>query len=127
MDVRKLNAIVSKPGGTAGKSSRNYKMTIPSAWAKELGITEDDKLLDVSFDGKEIIIKKISKEEIEMELKNVENNMKLTLDAQFEVEQAFENGSYDLEERKELTRVIKTLEKIYVKYQDKQEKLLKFK
>ena len=58
MEERKLNAIVAKAGGNAGKGSYNYKMTIPSAWAKEMGIRKEDKELSVTFDGEKIIIKK---------------------------------------------------------------------
>lgn len=60
IENRKLKAIVAKAGGTAGKGSLNYKMTIPSKWANELGITKKDRDLKVSFDekNKKIIIKK---------------------------------------------------------------------
>lgn len=58
IENRQLKAIVAKAGGTAGKESLNYKMTIPSKWANELGITRDDRDLSVSFDGKQIIVKK---------------------------------------------------------------------
>lgn len=60
METRELRAIVNKAGGSAGKESLNYKMTIPSAWAKELGITKEDRALTVSYDKekKEINIKK---------------------------------------------------------------------
>lgn len=60
IEERDLRAIVGKAGGTAGKESLNYKVTIPSKWAVELGITKEDRELKVSFDekNKKIIIKK---------------------------------------------------------------------
>ncbi|UPQ86105.1 AbrB/MazE/SpoVT family DNA-binding domain-containing protein [Ignavigranum ruoffiae] len=58
MEKRKLNAIVAKAGGTAGQGSYNYKMTIPSAWAKEMGITKEDRELKVYFEKNKIIVEK---------------------------------------------------------------------
>lgn len=58
MEKRKLNAIVNKAGGTAGKGSLNFKMTLPSKWAHDMGITEDDRELEVFYENKKIIVKK---------------------------------------------------------------------
>lgn len=58
MEERKLKILMNKAGGNAGKGSYGYKMTIPSTWAKELGVTLDDRTMKVSFDGEKIIIEK---------------------------------------------------------------------
>lgn len=60
MEKRNLKAIVAKAGGNAGSDSLNYKMTIPSKWANELGITKDSRNLKVTFDGSKITVEKES-------------------------------------------------------------------
>lgn len=55
------NIIMGKAGGTAGKNSVNYKISLPAEMVRELGITHEDKSVLVSFnDGKIIIEKKIN-------------------------------------------------------------------
>lgn len=47
------NIIMGKAGGTAGKNSVNYKISLPAEMVKALGVTENDKgvLVDL-VDGK---------------------------------------------------------------------------
>ena len=53
------NVIIAKAGGTAGKNSVNYKISLPAEMVKEMGITQEDRAVIVSFiDGKIIIEKK---------------------------------------------------------------------
>lgn len=52
------NIIMGKAGGTAGKNSVNYKISLPAEMVKELGITQEDKSVVVYFDNGKIIIKK---------------------------------------------------------------------
>ena len=52
------NIIMGKAGGTAGKNSINYKISLPAEMVKELGVTQDDKSVLVSFDDGIIIEKK---------------------------------------------------------------------
>ena len=60
MDKERIcNMIISKPGGTAGKGSKSYRMAIPSIWAKEMGITENDRKVIIRFEDKKIIIEKM--------------------------------------------------------------------
>lgn len=55
------NIIIAKAGGTAGKKSVNYKISLPADMIKEIGITPDDKSVLVSLEkGKIIIEKKIN-------------------------------------------------------------------
>ena len=52
---------LNKSGGTAGKGGITYRVTIPSTWAKAIGIMEDSRDLSIIYDEKkqQIIIKKI--------------------------------------------------------------------
>ena len=54
------NIIIAKAGGTAGKASVNYKISLPSDMVRELGVTQEDRKVPVSMiNGKIIIEKKI--------------------------------------------------------------------
>ena len=54
------NIIIAKAGWTAGKSSVNYKISLPADMVKELGVTQEDRKVTVSMiNGKIIIEKKI--------------------------------------------------------------------
>lgn len=57
-DKREMRIMINKAGGNAGKNSLNYKMSIPSVWAKTLGITEKNREVVAYFDGEGITIKK---------------------------------------------------------------------
>lgn len=57
-EQRTMRAIVRKAGGTAGSNSLNYKVSIPSAWANALGISEESRELLMSFNGKKITIER---------------------------------------------------------------------
>lgn len=52
------NIIMGKAGGTAGKNSVNYKISLPAEMVKALGVTQDDKAVTVSFADEKIIIEK---------------------------------------------------------------------
>lgn len=54
----KRNVIISKVGGTAGKNSVNYKISLPAEYIKEMGITQEDRAVTVSFEDGKIIIQK---------------------------------------------------------------------
>ena len=54
MEKRIVKIISGKAGGTAGKGSVTYKISLPSLWVKELGL--DEKQAEISFDGKAITI-----------------------------------------------------------------------
>ena len=64
MEKRTGRVIVQTPGGTAAKGSYTYKLSIPSSWIKEMGITGDEREVDLSFDGTTIrVSKKLSLDE----------------------------------------------------------------
>ena len=53
--------IIGRAGGTAGKNSVNYKISLPAEMVKALGVTQEDKAVTVDYvDGKIVIEKKIS-------------------------------------------------------------------
>lgn len=58
MEKRIGNVIIQSPGGTAAKNSNTYKLSLPSSWIKELGITEADRQVQLIFDGTAITIMK---------------------------------------------------------------------
>lgn len=57
MDLRKAKIIVNTPGGTASKNAKTYKISLPSAWVNEMGISET-RDVEMRFDGKSIVITK---------------------------------------------------------------------
>ena len=58
MDIRKTKLIIGSAGGTAGKGSKTYKLSLPSAWVRELGVGEAARELELCFDGGQIIVHK---------------------------------------------------------------------
>ena len=54
MERRIAKLIVGKAGGTAGKDSKTYKVSLPSKWVAELGLA--DSKMEIEFDGEKIII-----------------------------------------------------------------------
>ncbi len=66
MESRTGNLIVGTPGGTAGKNSNSYKVSLPSAWIKEMGLSKEEHKIVLSFDGTSIVIsKKLSFQEFQ--------------------------------------------------------------
>lgn len=54
----KRNIMINKAGGTAGKNSKNYRVSLPAEMVKTLGITECDRSVNLKLDGNQIIITK---------------------------------------------------------------------
>ena len=52
------NIIMGKAGGHSGKNTVNYKISLPAEMVKELGVTQEDKSVLVSFENGKIVIKK---------------------------------------------------------------------
>lgn len=57
METRCGKIIVGKAGGTAGRGSKTYKLSLPSAWVNALGLAEDSGHVTLSFDGEAITIR----------------------------------------------------------------------
>lgn len=56
--MAKRNIIIAKAGGTAGKNSVNYKISLPADMVKAIGITPEDRGVIVSLQDGKIIIEK---------------------------------------------------------------------
>lgn len=54
MDKRISKIITSSAGGTAGKGSKTYKVSIPSKWINKMNLSE--RKIELYFDGEKIII-----------------------------------------------------------------------
>ena len=46
METRKAKIIRTRPGGTAGKNSCGYRISLPSAWIRRLGMDSDNSEID---------------------------------------------------------------------------------
>lgn len=59
-ESRKVNMTITSPGGNASKNAKGFRINIPSVWAKDMGITQDDKSVVMSYtDDKKLIIEKL--------------------------------------------------------------------
>ena len=59
--VRKL--IVTKQGGTASKNAVTYRLTLPAEMVKSLGITPEDRSVELEMVGDTLTIRKTREEE----------------------------------------------------------------
>lgn len=59
MEERKAKILFNKSGGTAGKGGITNRITLPTKWIKEMGLTEDNREVFISFDGEKITIQKL--------------------------------------------------------------------
>lgn len=58
MERRQGKVIIHASGGTAAKGANTYKLTLPSAWMKEMNISELDREVELMFDRGIITIDK---------------------------------------------------------------------
>ena len=56
METRTANLIIGASGGTAGGNATNYKLALPSTWIKEMGLTPEQRQVELRFDGASIVI-----------------------------------------------------------------------
>lgn len=54
----KRNIMIQKAGGTAGKNSKNYRISIPADMVRELGVTEKDRSVILTCGDGQVIIRK---------------------------------------------------------------------
>lgn len=54
----KRNVMFAKAGGTAGKNSKLYRLSLPADMVRELGVTEDDKSVILTCENGKIVIEK---------------------------------------------------------------------
>lgn len=60
MEKRLCKVNISAAGGTAGAGAKTYKITLPSSWITKMGVTEESRQLEISFDGERIIVSQIT-------------------------------------------------------------------
>ena len=58
MEYRNCKISIGEAGGTAARGSKTYKTSLPSSWIKAMGLDENNKDVEISFDGKRITIEK---------------------------------------------------------------------
>lgn len=51
MERRTGKVIISSVGGTAAAGAKTYKVSIPSSWIKKMGIDENNRNIELAFDG----------------------------------------------------------------------------
>ena len=56
METRTANLIIGTSGGTAGGNATNFKLALPSTWIKEMGLTPEQRQVELRFDGASIVI-----------------------------------------------------------------------
>ena len=54
MEKRIINVNISSAGGTATKGSKTYKITLPTSWMHTLDVSEENRKLELTFDGAQI-------------------------------------------------------------------------
>lgn len=59
MEHRTAKVNISTAGGTAAKNSRTCKVTLPTTWLEEMGITEEQRELELTFDGTTITLSRL--------------------------------------------------------------------
>ena len=52
------NIMINKAGGHSGANTKNYRVSIPADMIKELGISEDDRSVILTYENKKITIEK---------------------------------------------------------------------
>jgi len=62
MEKRDLKISIAKRGGNSSKNAVGYRLILPTAWAKEMGIELDSRDVTATFDNGKITIEKIEKE-----------------------------------------------------------------
>lgn len=59
-ESRILRVMFNKAGGNASKNAISNKMSLPSKWVSEMGMTKEDRKVLVTFDGGKIVIEKLN-------------------------------------------------------------------
>lgn len=56
METRTANLIIGISGGPLGGNATNYKLALPSTWIKDMGLTPEQRQVELRFDGVSIVI-----------------------------------------------------------------------
>ena len=52
------NIMINKAGGNSGANTKNYRVSIPADMIRELGVTEDNRSVTLTFQDGKLIIEK---------------------------------------------------------------------
>lgn len=59
MERRLARINSSAAGGTAGAGAKTHKVTLPSRWLRAMGITDEEREVELAFDQNRIVITKV--------------------------------------------------------------------
>ena len=59
MERRLARINSSAAGGTAGAGAKTHKVTLPSRWLRAMGITDEEREVELTFDQNRIVITKV--------------------------------------------------------------------
>ena len=59
MERRLARINSSAAGGTAGAGAKTHKVTLPSRWLRAIGITDEEREVELTFDQNRIVITKV--------------------------------------------------------------------
>ncbi len=90
IDIRVAKVQVRHPGGNASKGSKTYSMTLPSSWMQEIGITEEDREVEIKFDGNKIIIEKENEDMYILQLDSLAGRLEIS--GYVDTKQKYEDG-----------------------------------
>jgi len=60
MERKIAKIIFNKSGGTASKNGITNRITLPTSWVTSLGITQEERNVEMTLEEDKIIIKKVS-------------------------------------------------------------------
>ena len=60
MERRLARINSSTAGGTAGAGAKTHKVTLPSCWLQAMGITDENREVELAFDGHQIVITRVT-------------------------------------------------------------------
>ena len=63
MEIRKRNVSISKVGGNASKGAKRANIGLPMPWLDTMGISEENREIQMTFDGNKIILEKLKVED----------------------------------------------------------------
>lgn len=56
VEERKLRVMFNKVGGNASKGAQSARITLPTKWVKDLGLSPENREAKTTYDGTKIII-----------------------------------------------------------------------
>ena len=73
-EERTANILINKAGGNAGPDANGYRVALPSAWMKALGISEGSRTVTLQFDGESITIRRPAVSDYDVFLANARSS-----------------------------------------------------